>query len=80
MKQKWMTEEILELVRHKQKMKDRKSLEYRMIGNEVKRQCKIAKETWYNRKCEEIERNRLKYTRRSVRFVESESTAQQVVL
>ena len=28
-----------------------------MIGNEVKRQCKMAKETWYNRKCEEIERD-----------------------
>ena len=57
LKQKWMTEEILELMKNKQKMNDRNSLEYRMIGNEIKRQCKIAKETWYNRKCEEIERN-----------------------
>ena len=52
-----MTEEILELVKNKQKMKGRKSLENRMIGNELKCQCKIAKETWYNRKCEEMERN-----------------------
>ena len=57
MKQKLMTKEILELRRNKQRMKDRKSLEYRMIGKEIKRQCKIAKETWYSKKCEEIERN-----------------------
>ena len=57
MKQKWMTEEILELKKNKRKMKDRKSLEYRMIGNEIKCQCRIARETWCNRKCEEIERN-----------------------
>ena len=41
----------------KQKIKDRKSLEYRVIGNKIKRQCRIAKETWLNRKCEEMERN-----------------------
>ena len=28
-----------------------------MIGNEIRRQCRIAKETWLNRKCEEVERN-----------------------
>ena len=57
MKQKWMTEEMLQLMKNKQKMKNRKSLEYRTIENEIKRQCRIAKETWYNRKCKEIEKN-----------------------
>ena len=57
MKQKWMTEEMLELMKNKQKIKVRKSLEYRMIAKEIKLQCRIAKETWVNRKCEEMERN-----------------------
>ena len=51
-----MTEEILELMENKQMMKDRKSLEYKMTGNKIKRQFRIAKETRYNRKCEEIEK------------------------
>ena len=57
MKQKWMTEEMLEHMKNKQKIKDRRSLEYGMIGKEIKLQCRIAKKTWLNRKCEEIDRN-----------------------
>ena len=50
---KWMTEEILDLMEDRKKAKSEE--EYQQRDKEIKAMCKKAKEEWYNSKCEEIE-------------------------
>ena len=55
----WITENILRLMderRNNKNRKDEKSQsEYRRLRNQIKRECKLAKEEWINEKCNEIE-------------------------
>lgn len=50
----WMTEEILERMAERKKLKH-KAAEYHQINKTIDSACRIAKETWYNEKCEVIE-------------------------
>lgn len=48
-KKKWMTEEILKLI------KRRDGREYRILDKDMINRCKQAKDKWFNEKCTEIE-------------------------
>ena len=62
-RQKWMTEEILLLMDSRKGMKrQNKSEAYKIIDNEIKRKCKIAKEKWLNDQCKEIQELRYRDT------------------
>ncbi|GFO08669.1 endonuclease-reverse transcriptase [Plakobranchus ocellatus] len=52
-KQKWMTEDILNLMDKRRKAKGEQG-EYESIHREVRRKCEEAKEAWLNEKCQEI--------------------------
>ena len=54
-KQKWMTEQILEKMEERKKAKN--SPMYDKLNKEIKKMCKEQKEKWYNSKCEAIEKN-----------------------
>ena len=53
-KNEWITEEILGLMDERRKQK-RRSKEYEEIDKEIRRECKLAKEKWYENRCMEIE-------------------------
>ncbi|GFO18885.1 endonuclease-reverse transcriptase [Plakobranchus ocellatus] len=53
-KQKWMTEDILNLMDKRRKAKGEQG-EYESIHREVRRNCEEAKEAWLNEKCREID-------------------------
>ncbi|GFR79578.1 endonuclease-reverse transcriptase [Elysia marginata] len=53
-KQKWMTEDILNLMDKRRKAKEEQE-EYENIHKEVRRKCEEAKEAWLNEKCREID-------------------------
>ena len=55
-KSKWITEEILAMMENRQKIRVRKSKEYRDLDRQIKTHCKEAKEKWLNDKCAEIEK------------------------
>lgn len=50
---KWMTEEILDLMDVRKRYKPEE--EYQLKDKEIKTKCKRAKEAWYNSRCKEIE-------------------------
>ena len=52
-KQKWMNNEILDLMKERKKRKGQPS--YEEIDIEIKKKCKDAKENWLNEKCSKIE-------------------------
>lgn len=55
-KSKWMTTEILDLMRSRRNAKMiNNEPEYRNINREIKRKCNEAKEAWLNSECEKIE-------------------------
>lgn len=54
-RQRWMTEEILELMEDRRKL-PRGSDEYREKDREIKRRCDEAKEDWLKKECEKVER------------------------
>ena len=53
-KRKWMTAEILELMKKRRLAKPNK-VRHKEINKEIKRKCDQAKEKWLNEQCEEIE-------------------------
>ena len=53
-KQKWMTNEILDLMTER-RLNKRDVQEYNRIDKEIKTKCKLAKEQWLSDQCEEIE-------------------------
>ncbi|GFR73217.1 craniofacial development protein 2-like [Elysia marginata] len=53
-KQKWMTEDIPNLMDKRRKAKGEQE-EYESIHREVRRKCEEAKEAWLNEKCREID-------------------------
>ena len=57
-KSKWISDEILQLMEHRQQITDRNSKEYKDADKNIKNQCRIAKEIWLNDKCKEIEQER----------------------
>ena len=53
---KWMTEEILNLMRERRGAKESQNTErYKELDKHVKKECACAKEKWFNDRCEEIE-------------------------
>ncbi|XP_042862524.1 craniofacial development protein 2-like [Penaeus japonicus] len=55
-KNKWMTDEIIDMMKERQKIMNRKSPEYKKADREIKKKCQKNKEAWVSAKCEEIER------------------------
>ncbi|GFO39342.1 RNA-directed DNA polymerase from mobile element jockey-like [Plakobranchus ocellatus] len=56
-KQKWMTEEILNLIEERRCAKGNKE-KYEQIHKKVQENCNMSKENWINEKCKEIEQQR----------------------
>ncbi|GFN90824.1 RNA-directed DNA polymerase from mobile element jockey-like [Plakobranchus ocellatus] len=56
-KQKWMTEEILNLMEERSCAKGNKE-KYEQIHKKVQEKCNMSKENWINEKCTEIEQQR----------------------
>jgi len=54
-KQKWMTEEIIEMMAERKAMKGRNQEVYDDINRRIQVKCNEAKEAWMNKQCEEIE-------------------------
>ena len=54
-RKKWMTEDILAMMRSRQKVRNRQGSEYKEIDKNIKLKCRVAKEKWLNEQCEEIE-------------------------
>lgn len=54
-KQSWMTEDILKLMEERKKYRNREVERYKQIHQKIKKEIKKAKETWLDKKCDEIE-------------------------
>ena len=52
----WMTDDILKLMEERRELKNANSSteEYNMKDKEIKKACSLAKEAWFNEKCDEI--------------------------
>ena len=59
-RQKWMTDEILNLMNERREKK-RKTEEYKEIDKKIKSMCKKAKIEWWDTKCKDIERLEKEY-------------------
>ena len=55
-KNRWITNEILELMSQRQQIFNRKSKEYKQLDGEIKIKCREAKEIRLNKECAEIEK------------------------
>ena len=54
-RQKWLTDDILDLMEEIRKFKHRSVIRHREINRDIKRRCSAAKELWANVQCDEIE-------------------------
>ena len=54
-KQKWMTEEILEMMEERRKWKNKDNMKYRERDKKIRAECAKAKECWIDSICSEIE-------------------------
>ena len=61
-KNKWITPDIHELMKKRQKVTDRYSHTYKTLYKEIKRKCTEAKESWLGIQCKEIEQAKEKET------------------
>ena len=52
---KWMTEEILLMMKDRQKIGNRQCKKYRDLDKQIRQKCNEAKESWLNEQCVEIE-------------------------
>ena len=52
---KWMTEEILLMMKDRQKIGNRQCKKYRDRDKKIRQKCNEAKESWLNEQCAEIE-------------------------
>ena len=60
----WMTNDILKLMEKRKMCKRENSInKYKEINKNIKRECLIAKENWYNGKCEELEKLKMWFLR-----------------
>ena len=57
-KNKWMTEEILRMMRRRQAIPQRNSDEYKQLHREIRKKCREAKEEWLKNECAEIEKGK----------------------
>ena len=55
-KQKWMTESILDMMEEQRKVKRKDASKYKEIDSAIKEKCKEEKEAWWNKPCDEIEK------------------------
>ena len=62
-KSKWMTEEILNLMKERQTISERDSKEYKAANKIIKKKCEEAKDEWINANCRDIENLKNKNTR-----------------
>lgn len=51
-----MIDEILDIMKRKEKTMPRYGTEYQTLHKEIRNKCRQAKEEWLNEKCAEIER------------------------
>ncbi|GFO36321.1 endonuclease-reverse transcriptase [Plakobranchus ocellatus] len=77
-KQKWMTEEILNLMEERRCAKGNKE-KYEQIHKKVQGKCNMSKENWINEKCKEIEQQRKHAPQTMYRNIE-EITGKRTVL
>ena len=54
-KSQWMTNEILNKMQERRRLKHTNKAEYERINKQIAKECKEAKENWLNNQCEEIE-------------------------
>ena len=54
-KQSWMTNEILDTMDKRKQAKNNDVL-YAEVDSDISRKCKLAKEKWWNNKCDDKER------------------------
>lgn len=54
-KKSWMTDEILEMMEERRKVKDKDAGKYRQIHKHIRAEIRRAKENWLSKKCEEME-------------------------
>lgn len=54
-KEVWMTNKILDMMDHRRQIKNRNSDEYKVANREIQRQCREAKNKWYENKCNYIQ-------------------------
>ena len=54
-KQKWMTDYILDIMEEQRKVKGKDISKYKELGNVINQKWK-EKEAWWNKQCDEIER------------------------
>ena len=55
-KKSWMTEDILQLMDTRKKLKGKDNIQYNNVSREIKRKCKEEKENWWSKQCDEIEK------------------------
>lgn len=54
-KNKWITDEIFDLMDERRAAKGRNDNEYRELNRQIKKKCIEAKEKWLDEQCKEIE-------------------------
>lgn len=60
-KQEWITDKILELMEKRRLAKDKCRQKYKEIHKQIRTEIRAAKETYYRKKCQEIEELQAKY-------------------
>ena len=61
----WMTEEILQKMEERRKVKNDKS-RYKEIHVDIQKKCREAKETWINKQCQEVEELEKRHAHKAV--------------
>ncbi|KAI5754908.1 hypothetical protein M8J77_012531 [Diaphorina citri] len=51
----WMTDKIMTLLEERRKYKNKNSEKYKLINKQIKKEVKVAKESWISEQCKEIE-------------------------
>ena len=55
-RKKWMTDDILSDMDERKEWKDKNEAKYNEVNKRIKRKCIQAKEDWFNKECEEIQK------------------------
>lgn len=55
-KQKWMTDYILDMMEERRKVKGKDISKYKELDDAIKQKCRDEKEAWWNKQCDEIEK------------------------
>ena len=65
-KQKWMTDDILNLIENRKQFKNSDKDEYNRLNKQINLACKEAKEKWLVNECEEVEQLEKQYKSREM--------------